>query len=547
MGKITSEITTRQDSLSALSEVIEVISATMSEDLFTPRDLRQMAGMGLSPQEARRQVELFRNPPPYTRVLRPCRPGDGIRTLPESEHSALLHLFDAAARRGRVGKFVPASGAATRMFQGLLSFLADHTHRGPLPAEVRVFFDNLPRFPFYEDLAAAMADDGLDLDDAVRRGEHRLVLGYLLEDFGLGYARLPKALLPFHRYPDGSRTAFEEHLVEAADIACDEDGLCLLHFTVSSHHEEEFERLLERVRPQLEERFDCRFEVSFSFQRPATDTLAVDPENRPFRLEDGSLLFRPGGHGALIENLNELGREGWDIVLLKNIDNVVTDPHKPLVHSWKRLLGGYLLAVRERTFGHLDRLEALDGVQGQAAETVLHEAGEFLETELSRPLPEGFHTTSLKHRRSFLMEALDRPLRVCGVVRNQGEPGGGPFCVESPGGGISPQIVETSQIDPNAPEQQAALKASTHFNPVDIACGLRDRHGRPYDLNRTIDPATVFISEKSHEGRPLKALERPGLWNGAMAGWSTVFVEVPDATFAPVKTVLDLLRPEHQV
>jgi hypothetical protein len=547
MGKITPEITTRQDPLSTLSEIIP---AAMSEDLFTPRDLRQMAKMGLSPREATRQVELFRNPPPYTRVLRPCRPGDGIRSLTESEHPALLDQFDAAARRGRVGKFVPASGAATRMFKGLLAFLTGHPDTpgtAGLPKEVRTFFDNLPRFPFYEDLAAALRADGIDLDDAVRQGEHRLVLGYLLEDFGLGYAQLPKGLLPFHRYPDGVRTAFEEHLVEAADVARDEDGLCLLHFTVSPHHEKGFEQLLARVRPQLEERYDCRFEVSFSFQRPATDTLAVDLENHPFRLADGSLLFRPGGHGALIENLHDLGRDGWDIVLLKNIDNVVPDPRKPLAHHWKRLLGGCLLAVRERAFGHLDRLEALDGVRGEAAETVLREAGDFLETELSRPLPEGFHTASLQHRKSFLMEALDRPLRVCGVVRNQGEPGGGPFWVESPSGGISPQIVETSQIDPAAPEQQAALKASTHFNPVDIACGLRDRHGRPYDLNRAIDPATVFISEKSHEGRPLKALERPGLWNGAMAGWNTVFVEVPDATFAPVKTVLDLLRPEHQV
>jgi hypothetical protein len=506
--------------------------------------------MGLSPKEATRQVELFRNPPPYTRVLRPCRPGDGIRSISESEHPALLAQYDAAARRGRIGKFVPASGAATRMFQGLLSFLTSHPGGQPdtdLPKEVRNFFDNLPRFPFFEDLAAAMAADGIDLDDAVRRGEHRLVLGYLLEDFGLGYAQLPKGLLPFHRYPDGTRTAFEEHLVEAADVARDEDGLCLLHFTVSPHHEEGFEQLLARVRPQLEERYDCRFEVSFSFQRPATDTLAVDPGNHPFRLANGTLLFRPGGHGALIENLHELGRDGWDIVLLKNIDNVVPDGRKPLAHHWKRLLGGCLLAVRESTFGHLDRLEALDGVKGKEAEAVLRGAGELLDRELCRPLPEGFHTASLKHRRSFLMEALDRPLRVCGVVRNQGEPGGGPFWVESPSGGISPQIVETSQIDPASPEQQAALQASTHFNPVDIACGLRDRHGRPYDLSRCVDPATVFISEKSHEGRPLKALERPGLWNGAMAGWNTVFVEVPDATFAPVKTVLDLLRPEHQV
>ena len=522
-----------------------VIPTAMHDDLFTPRDRRQMSAMGLSPREAARHVELFRNPPPYTRVLRPCRPGDGIRTLPEPEQPALLARYEAAARRGRIGKLVPASGAATRMFQGLSSYLASQT--GRMPKEVRTFFDNLARFPFYEDLAATLGTSGIDLDDAVKRGDYRRVLAALLEDSGLGYAQLPKGLLKFHRYPQGSRTAFEEHLVEAADLARDENGLCLLHFTVSPQHKESFERLCARVRPELEERFDCRFEVSFSFQRPATDTLAVDLENQPFRLADGSLLFRPGGHGSLIDNLHDLGREGWDIVLLKNIDNVLPDARKPLAHHWRRLLVGCLLEVRERTFGHLDRLEALDGVQGEAAEAVLREAGEFLSSELSRPLPGEFHAASLRERKSFLMDSLDRPLRVCGVVRNQGEPGGGPFWVESPSGGISPQIVETSQIDPGSPEQQAVLEASSHFNPADLACGLRDRHGRPYDLQRTIDPATVFIAEKSHEGRPLKALERPGLWNGAMAGWNTVFVEVPDATFAPVKTVLDLLRPEHQV
>ena len=522
----------------------------MHDDLFTPRDRKQMSAMGLAPREAARQVELFRNPPPYTRVLRPCRPGDGIRILAESEHPALLAQYDAAARRGRIGKLVPASGAATRMFQGLLSYLAAQSSEEmpeEMPKEVRTFFDNLERFPFYEDLVAALGAGGIDLAAALRRGDHRVILRYLLEDVGLGYAQLPKGLLCFHCYPGGVRTAFEEHLVEAADLARDENGLCLLHFTVSQQHEERFERLLEEVRPELEERLDCRFEVSFSFQRPATDTLAVDLENQPFRLEDGSLLFRPGGHGALIDNLHDLGRDGWDIVVLKNIDNVVPDAKKPLAHLWRRLLGGCLLAVRERTFGHLDRLEALDGVQGEAAEAVLKEAGDFLATELCRPLPAGFNAASLAERKTFLMDALDRPLRVCGVVRNQGEPGGGPFWVESPSGGISPQIVEASQIDPASAEQQAILKASSHFNPVDLACGLRDRHGRPYDLQRTIDQSTAFISEKSHEGRPLKALERPGLWNGAMAGWNTVFVEVPDATFAPVKTVLDLLRPEHQV
>jgi hypothetical protein len=543
MGKSISEKSTGPGARSAPAGVISADART--GDLFSPRDLRQMAAMGVAPEEAARQVELFRNPPPYTRVLRPCRPGDGIRAIAPADHGELLEHFDAAARRGRTAKFVPASGAASRMFKDLLAFLAAPAGAEP-SAAVRTFFANLHHFAFREKLAAALSAIGIDLDEAARNGDWRVVLSHLLETPGLGYAECPKGLLLFHRYPQGPRTPFEEHLVEAAAIECSEDGLCLLHFTVSPHHQVDFERLLDRVRPELEERFDCRFEVSFSTQRQATDTLAVDLQNRPFRLEGGELLFRPGGHGALLDNLNDLGRDGWDIVLLKNIDNVVPDARKPVVHLWKRLLGGCLLAVREAAFGHLDRLEALDGVKGKKAEAVLREAGEFLAAELCRPLPEGFAAADPQERKRFLMEALDRPIRVCGVVRNQGEPGGGPFWVESPSGGISPQIVETSQIDPKDPEQQAALKASTHFNPVDISCGLRDRHGRPYDLHRYVDPSTVFIAEKSHEGRPLKSLERPGLWNGAMAGWNTVFVEVPDATFAPVKTVLDLLRPEHQ-
>jgi hypothetical protein len=325
--------------------------------------------------------------------------------------------------------------------------------------------------------------------------------------------------------------------VEAAALIRDEQGVCRLHFTVSPEHRTAFERHLDRVRPIYEERFDGRFEVSFSTQRHATDTLAVDLENRPFRSADGSLLFRPGGHGSLLDNLNALR---WDVVLLKNIDNVVPDDRKPVVHLWKRILSGCLLSLRERIISFLDRLEQTPD------DAVLGEAAAFLETELSRPLPESFAGSDPQEKQRFLIDALDRPLRVCGVVRNQGEPGGGPFWVESATDGISLQIVEISQIDTKDPEQQAILEASTYFNPMDIACAFLDRHGRPYDLHRFVDPSTVFISEKSHEGRPLKALERPGLWNGAMAGWNTVFVEVPDATFAPVKTVLDLLRPEHQ-
>jgi hypothetical protein len=511
-----------------------VAEDSVHEDLFSPRDLAQMAALGISPDEAARQIELFRHPPPYTRVIRPCTPGDGIRTLSETDEP-LLELFAGAARQGKVGRFVPASGAATRMFKELLTYL--NSEEKEPSQEVRTFFDNLPRFAFHEALRGAMARDGLDLDETVRRGDLRTILSCFLTDQGLGYGDLPKGLLLFHRYREGPRTPFEEHMVEATETLRDEAGGCRLHFTVPPDDEDAFRELLETARPGLEARYGVLFDVTFSHQRHSTDTLAVDPENRPFRLEDGSLLFRPGGHGALLENLGSLGDEGWDLVQLKNIDNVVRDDCKPLVNRWKMLLGGLLASLREQAFHLLEELEGGEGVD---------EAARFLEGELSRPLSPGFEQWSSGEKRRFLIEALDRPLRVCGVVRNQGEPGGGPFWVESPEGGVSLQIVETSQIDPKSPEQQAALRGSTHFSPVDIICSLRDRTGKPYDLRRFVDPATVFIASKSHEGRPLKALERPGLWNGAMAGWNTVFVAVPVETFAPVKTVLDLLRPEHQ-
>ena len=485
--------------------------------LFSESDRAQMAGLGIAPDEALRQIGLFRNPPPYANVLRPCRLGDGIRQLPREAEPWLLARFEEAARQGRVSKMVPASGAATRMFKELLADLNDGCPGDP-PAEVRTFLDNLPRFAFYEDLAG-VKDRG--------RCE---ILEHLLTDQGMGYAELPKGLLKFHRYPEGPRTPLEEHLVEATEQVRDAEGVCRLHFTVSPQHQDRFTELVERVRPVYEERYGCRFEVTFSNQRPSTDTLAVDPDNRPFRQEDGSLLFRPGGHGSLLDNLGALAQEGRDLVLLKNIDNVVPDSRKPLVSGWKKVLTGQLLALQERVFRLLERLESGD-------EGAVEEAVRLVEKDFSRPVYGEID-------RQSLIEALDRPLRVCGVVRNQGEPGGGPFWIKDGAGHVSIQIVESSQIDPAVRDD--VLGQSTHFNPADIVCALRDRRGEPYDLSRFVDPTAVFITSKSHEGRPLKALERPGLWNGAMAGWNTVFVEVPDETFAPVKTVLDLLRPEHQ-
>jgi hypothetical protein len=504
------------------------------EDLFTDADRRQMAALGIPPEEVARQVEIFRRPPAPTCLLRPCRLGDGIRALTEAEKPRLRELARKAAAAGRTSRFVPASGAASRMFKDLLAFLndaadaadaADIADTADAPA-VEAFFAGLDRFAFAGSLP---------------RGDRREVLAALLTSVGLGYADLPKGLLLFHRYPDGPRTPFEEHLVEAARTNRAADGLCRLHFTVSPQHEAGFRALLESAGPRLGAELGARFDVSFSHQAPATDTLAVDPENHPFRQADGSLLFRPGGHGSLLKNLADWGREGSDLVLLKNIDNVVTDAGKPRIDEWNLLLFGLLADLIDRAHELGDRLEE-EGPEP----VLLAEIERFFAAELSVTFPPASPEERPEERARRLADHLDRPFRVAGMVPNTGEPGGGPFWVRSAEGEVSLQVVETSQIDRGSPEQWAHLAASTHFNPVDLVCGLRDRHGRPHDLELHVDPETVFLAEKSHDGRPLKAFERPGLWNGAMAGWNTVFVEVPGATFAPVKTVLDLLRPEHQ-
>ncbi|HEY8019676.1 MAG TPA: DUF4301 family protein, partial [Thermoanaerobaculia bacterium] len=491
------------------------LTAGLGDDLFTAADLDQLARAGIAPSEARRQIELLRNPPPPTCVLRPCRPGDGIREIEASERPRLLALAAGAAGAGRVSQFVPASGAASRMFKALMEDL-EHPSEPP-PREVAAFLAGLPRFAFYEDLAACLASRGEDLDAlaaAADPGARRAILEHLLMPSGLDYSARPKGLIPFHRYPDGPRTAFEEHLVEAAQTIADRAGACRLHVTVAPPFEADFRALLGRARERLEARLGVRFEVDFSSQHPSTDTLAVDPAGRPFRQDDGTLLLRPGGHGALIENLTEMAAAGGDLVLLKNIDNVLPDRGKPLVNLWRRLLLGYIVDLEARIAGLLDELERWEDREAVAA------AARLFDTELGRPIPEGFHAAPLSAQRAALVERLARPLRVCGVVRNTGEPGGGPFWVRSDRAGeTSVQLVETSQIDGENPEQRNHLRSATHFNPVDIACALRDRRGRPFDLPRYIDQATVFLSDKSHGGRTLRALERPGLWNGAMAGW----------------------------
>jgi hypothetical protein len=415
-------------------------------------DRAAIAAHGLTVEEVERQLALLARPPRAGRLVRPATAGDGIVRLEEKDHPELLALADAAARAGRLTKFVPASGAASRMFAFLLA-------EGPDSPEKKRFSESRKSFPFGDENVEQLA-------------------------------RSPKGLLAFHAYPDGARTAFEEHLHEAADTVRDASGVCRVHFTVSREHRSAFEAALANARPRVERATGARFAVTFSEQSPATDTIAGDPDGGPFRTASGALVFRPGGHGALVANLGALAREGADVVLVKNIDNVVPDTRRAPTILWKRLLTGMLVRAEKESRG-------------------------------------------------------ERPLRVAGVVRNEGEPGGGPFWVEGPEGPRL-QIVESAQVDMGDPEQASVWASATHFNPVDLACSLRDAEGRPFDLARFVDERAVFVADKTYEGKPLKALERPGLWNGAMALWDTVFVEVPKETFAPVKTALDLLRPEHR-
>ncbi len=475
--------------------------------MFTEKDLQQIADHGLTVGAVERQIENFRRGFPFLKVVRAASPSDGVSVLDEAAADEAVKRYDEAAVK--VVKFVPASGAATRMFKELFEFVNDDK-RGK---GIDQLLDNIEKFAFWPELKNLLPEGADD----------KAVVGAIVKR-GLDYGNKPKGLVTFHAYPDGARKAVEEHLVEGADYAA-ADGVAHIHFTVSPEHMDGFKALMDEKLPVYEKRFGIRYDISFSVQKPSTDTIAVNPDNTPFRQDDGSLLFRPAGHGALIENLNEIDA---DIIFIKNIDNVTTDARRGDTVRYKKVLAGVLLELQAGAHRWLDALRA-----GTAD---LAEAAAFVENRLSVKLP--------KHYDAQLLRAiLDRPIRVCGMVRNEGEPGGGPFWVANADGTESLQIAESSQI---APEDMHLMQSATHFNPVDLVCGVKNARGWKYDLRQYTDPATGFISKKSSGGRDLRAQELPGLWNGAMAAWITVFVDVPVSTFSPVKVVQDLLRPQHQ-
>ncbi len=513
----------------------------MATPSFSPSDLSDLAARGISPDDAHGQLCLYATPPRPACLVRPCSPGDGILRLTDEQAGGYASRYDELARSLEVAKFVPASGAASRMFKSLLAALADPSlvTRGDFETRaaagsadakaVVAFLSGLRDFAFFDSLSAELARSGVDIESAAS-SDVPAILRALLDDAALGYASLPKGLLAFHRERGQVRTAFEEHLIEAAAYARGKGDVCRLHFTVSPEHESRFRDLLGRVRASYEQRFDVRYDVEFSHQKPATDTIAVDPEGVPFRDRNGRLLFRPAGHGALIENLGEIDA---DLLFVKNIDNVAVESFLPATSLWKRALAGLLLELRDEIFAHRRAVES-----GGAA--TVRAAADFLAKRF------GSSETSGELDAQIVIRALERPLRACGMVSSDTNPGGGPFWVAGNGGRESKQIVETSQVDLRDPAQKAILGSTRHFNPVDLVCITRDWKGRAYDLGAFVDRDAFFIAEKSQDGRPLRSLERPGLWNGAMAGWNTVFVEVPLETFNPVKTVTDLLEPAHQ-
>ncbi|WP_417171714.1 DUF4301 family protein [Alistipes putredinis] len=477
--------------------------------MFTKEDFVQMEEHGLTPAALETQLKNFREGFPFLPVTRAASCGDGIRVLDAAGIEQAAARYDRAKESLRVVKFVPASGAATRMFKDLFEFVRE----GRRTAVVGELLANRRRFAFWPELRTIIGDDADEL---------RTVENIVAE--GLRYGETPKGLVSFHRYGDEVRKAVEEHLVEGAQYAA-AGGEVKIHFTVSPEHLTRFEALLAEKIPGYESRFGVKYRISFSVQDPSTDTLAVNPDCTPFRRADGRLLFRPAGHGALIGNL---GKIDADIVFVKNIDNVTTDARRGDTVLYKKALAGVLLALQERIFEYLMALE----VPGAELEPI----AAFIENELCVKLPKDYGT-------ALLRQVLDRPIRVCGMVRNEGEPGGGPFWVAGADGLETLQIAESNQI---APEKRELMRSATHFNPVDLVCSFRTSKGGRFDLREFVDPATGFISRKSDGGRELLAQELPGLWNGAMARWNTVFVEVPITTFSPVKVVTDLLRPEHQ-
>ncbi len=511
--------------------------------MFTKEDLNQIRSKGIDIKNINNQIKNFKIGFPDIVLTNAATLEKGIKPIDDTEAEKLSKFFDDHASEKNIIKFVPASGAASRMFKHLHEFIDAGDYYEEFLKEtgfntVSNFIDNLEDFAFFYDLKLILQDNGFDIDELLKNKDYKTVIEFLLLQKGLNYSSLPKGLLKFHQYKEYSRTPVEEHLVEGANLCRDENNSVRIHLTVSTEHKDGFDKLIESVRKYYEEKYDVKYNIEFSFQKPSTDTIAVDLNIEPFRDEEGKLVFRPGGHGALIENLNDTRAE---MVFIKNIDNVVPDKLKPTSSLYKKVIGGYLIQLQNRINDYLKLMEAED-----IDSSMIEEIEDFAKNELFIGFHDDYFGFNSEEKVHFLFSQLNRPLRVCGMVKNEGEPGGGPFFVRNPEGEESLQIIEGAQINSSDQEQKEIAAKATHFNPVDLVCNLRNYKGEQYNLHEYIDHKTGMISQKSKDGKDLKAQELPGLWNGAMADWITVFVEVPLITFNPVKTVNDLLREQHR-
>lgn len=496
-----------------------------------------------------KQISIFEKSIPYIKVVRPCKIGDGIREIEkEGEYDELVNIFRQELDEGRVSRFVPASGAASRMFKRLQSVSKKFidVNRSVLEkgaasndsdcSSVLEFFKNIKKFAFYDELKETMTEDKTNLETLLQENKYGEIINYVLDSKGLNYLNQPKGCVLFHKYPDESRTAFEEHLLETHGYAKGDNSPAKIHFTISVESGGLVSSIISHALGRKS--LGNEIKVSYSFQKKSTDTIAVTLQNKPVTDNRGDLVFRPAGHGALIENLNDMK---GDIVFIKNIDNIAAEHVRKPTYMYKELLGGYLLRLQSKLFTYLRALELED-----ISAYTINSIKKFAESELLIRFNDDFNSLNTSLAIKVLVEKLNRPIRVCGMVKNEGEPGGGPFWVEEEDGSTSLQIVEKSQIDLNNPDQLEVLKSSTHFNPVDLVCGVRDYNGNPFDLLQFTNPDSGLITTKSLDGNEIKALELPGLWNGGMAKWITIFVKVPLITFNPVKEVNDLLKKEHQ-
>lgn len=505
--------------------------------MLSQQDLKQLSEKGISEEMLCKQLESFEKGFPFLKIEAAAAVGHGIVKPDDGERKSFIDAWNDYKSAGhRIVKFVPASGAASRMFKDMFAFL-NAAYDVPTTDFEKEFFENIKKFAFKEELCSKCNDnEGKKIMQLIAEGNYKAVVANMLEAKGLNYGQLPKGLLLFHNYDDGARTPMEEHLVEAA-LYASSNNEANVHFTVSHEHLQLFKQKVAEKVEKYSKIYGIKYNVDFSEQKPSTDTVAANPDNSPFRNDDGTMLFRPGGHGALIENLNEIDA---DVIFVKNIDNVVPDRLKGETVEYKQLLAGVLVTLQEKAHRYLRQLDT-----GSYSHQDLEEIIRFVQRDLC------CRRTDIKELEDadlviYLRSKLNRPIRVCGMVKNVGEPGGGPFLTYNADGTISAQILESSQIDKSNSDYMRMFKEGTHFNPVDLVCAVKDYKQRPFDLTKYVDKSTGFISSKSKNGKELKALELPGLWNGAMSDWNTVFVEVPLSTFNPVKTVNDLLREQHQ-